>query len=75
MHFKTQSEEARRKKTPDEGKAKVVETNEERDKAYNEASLSPDMDLETEEWVGKGEEEESSSQDEIPEGRDYTKDY
>ena len=66
--------EARRKKTPDKGKAKVVETNEERDKAYDEASLSPDMDLETEEWMGE-EEEESSSQDEIPEGRDHTKDY
>ena len=41
--------EARRKKTIDKGKANEVETNEERDKACDEASFSPDMDLETEE--------------------------
>ena len=66
--------EAQRKKTPDKGKAKVVETNKERDKIYDEASFSPDMDLETEKEI-KEEEEESSSQDKIPEGKDYTKDY
>ena len=42
--------EERRKKTIDKGKANEVETNEEKDKACDEASLSPDMDLETEEW-------------------------
>ena len=52
----------------------MVETNEQRDKAYDEASLSPDMDLETEEGMGE-EEEESSSQDGIPERKDRTKDY
>lgn len=39
----------------------MVETNKERDIAYDKISFSPDMNLETEEWMG-GEEEESSSQ-------------
>ncbi len=66
--------EARRKKTIDKSKANKVETNERRDKACDEASLNPDMDLETKKWAGE-EEEESPSQDEIPEGKDHTKDY
>lgn len=52
----------------------MVVTNEERNKSYNEASLSLDMDLETKEWIGE-EDEKSSSQDEILEGREHTKDF
>ena len=66
--------EARRKKTIDKSKANKVETNGKRNKACNEASLNLDMDLEKKKWAGE-EEEESPSQDEIPEGKDLTKDY
>lgn len=66
--------EAQRKKMSDKSKTKVLETNEERDQPYNKASLSPDIDLETKEWMGK-EKEESFSQDKIPKRRNHTKDF
>ena len=46
----------------------MVETDEEQDKGYDEASpsLKVGMDLEAEVWA-ENEEEESSGQDEIPE--------
>ena len=81
---------ARKNKVLSKSKAKMVEPNNERDKAYDEASPSPDeaspgpaeaglnsdmgRDLEPESWA-ENEEGESSDQDEILEGIDYTKEF
>ena len=68
--------DARKKKTLEKDKTKIVETNDEQNKAYSEASVSLEVgiDLEAERWA-ESKEEESSGQDKIPGGIDHIKNY